>query len=80
MSGWTYRARCPQNSAAGIFVLQPAGREGEGAFSYPGFEALRDQNRVFSDAFTFSSIGASVYQLGSFGTARKELKALTLTP
>jgi hypothetical protein len=31
-------------------------------------------------AFTFSAAGASVYQLGSFGTARKELKALTLTP
>ena len=30
------------------------------------------------DAFTFSPVGASVYQLGSFGTARKELKALTL--
>jgi 2'-5' RNA ligase len=29
-------------------------------------------------AFTFSAAGASVYQLGSFGTARKELKALTL--
>jgi 2'-5' RNA ligase superfamily len=28
-------------------------------------------------AFTFSPAGASVYQLGSFGTARKELKALT---
>ena len=27
--------------------------------------------------FTFSVAGASVYQLGSFGTARKELKALT---
>jgi hypothetical protein len=27
--------------------------------------------------FTFSPAGASVYQLGSFGTARKELKALT---
>ena len=27
-------------------------------------------------AFTFSPAGASVYQLGSFGTARKELKAL----
>ena len=32
------------------------------------------------DAFTFSPAGASVYQLGSFGTARKELKALALTP
>ncbi|MBX9845442.1 MAG: hypothetical protein K2Z80_26905 [Xanthobacteraceae bacterium] len=32
------------------------------------------------EAFTFSPVGASVYQLGSFGTARKELKALTLTP
>jgi 2'-5' RNA ligase len=28
-------------------------------------------------SFTFSPVGASVYQLGSFGTARKELKALT---
>ena len=27
--------------------------------------------------FTFSPAGASVYQLGAFGTARKELKALT---
>jgi 2'-5' RNA ligase len=31
-------------------------------------------------SFTFSLAGASVYQLGSFGTARKELRALTLTP
>jgi len=31
-------------------------------------------------SFTFSAIGASVYQLGTFGTARKELKALPLTP
>jgi 2'-5' RNA ligase len=31
-------------------------------------------------SFTFSASGASVYQLGSFGTARKELQALTLTP
>jgi 2'-5' RNA ligase len=30
-------------------------------------------------AFTFSPAGASVYQLGSFGTARKELKMLTPT-
>jgi hypothetical protein len=30
-------------------------------------------------SFTFSPAGASVYQLGAFGTARKELKALTLT-
>jgi 2'-5' RNA ligase len=32
------------------------------------------------EAFTFSPAGASVYQLGSFGTARKELKALVLAP
>lgn len=32
------------------------------------------------ESFTFSPAGASVYQLGSFGTARKELKALTLKP
>ena len=31
-------------------------------------------------SFTFLPAGASVYQLGSFGTARKELKALTLAP
>ena len=31
-------------------------------------------------AFTFSASGASVYQLGSFGTARKKLKALKLSP
>jgi hypothetical protein len=30
------------------------------------------------DAFTFSPVGASVYQLGSFGTARKTLKTLAL--
>jgi 2'-5' RNA ligase len=32
------------------------------------------------DSFTFSATGASVYQLGTFGTARKELKALAPTP
>ncbi|MDR3533850.1 MAG: hypothetical protein P4L90_25215 [Rhodopila sp.] len=31
------------------------------------------------DAFTFSPAGASVYQLGNFGTARKELKAFDVT-
>jgi 2'-5' RNA ligase len=31
------------------------------------------------NAFTFSPASASVYQLGSFGTARKELRALELT-
>ena len=30
-------------------------------------------------AFTFSAVGASVYQLGSFGAARRELQALSLT-
>jgi hypothetical protein len=32
------------------------------------------------EAFTFSPASASVYQLGTFGTARKELKALALIP
>jgi len=32
------------------------------------------------EVFTFSPAGASVYQLGSFGTARKELRALVLKP
>jgi hypothetical protein len=31
-------------------------------------------------SFTFSPAGASVYQLGSFGTARKELTTLELSP
>jgi hypothetical protein len=31
-------------------------------------------------SFTFSVAGASAYQLGTFGTARKELKALTIAP
>ncbi len=31
------------------------------------------------ESFTFSPAGASVYQLGTFGTARRELKALVLT-
>ena len=31
-------------------------------------------------SFTFSVAGASAYQLGTFGTARKELKALMLAP
>jgi 2'-5' RNA ligase len=30
--------------------------------------------------FTFSVTGASVYQLGAFGTARKELRAVTVAP
>ena len=32
------------------------------------------------EPFAFSAVGASVYQLGTFGTARKELLALTLAP
>jgi 2'-5' RNA ligase len=32
------------------------------------------------EAFTFSPASASVYQLGTFGTARKELKVLSLKP
>lgn len=31
-------------------------------------------------AFKFSPAGASIYQLGSFGTARKELRAIALKP
>ncbi len=40
-------------------------------------------NKMLADpfvSFTFSAAGASVYQLGSFGSARKELRALPLTP
>ena len=32
------------------------------------------------EPFAFSAVGASVYQLGTFGTARKELLALTTAP
>jgi len=32
------------------------------------------------DTFTFSPVGASVYQLGNFGTARKKLKSWELNP
>jgi len=32
------------------------------------------------EPFTFQATGASVYQLGTFGTARKELKAIPLAP
>jgi hypothetical protein len=32
------------------------------------------------DAFTFSPVSASVYQLGNYGTARKELKAFPAKP
>ena len=32
------------------------------------------------EAFTFSPAGASIYQLGTFGTAQKELKALPFGP
>ena len=32
------------------------------------------------EAFTFNAAGASVYQLGDFGTARKNLKTLHLKP
>ncbi len=32
------------------------------------------------ESFTFSPAGASVYQLGAFGTARKGLKVFALTP
>ena len=32
------------------------------------------------EAFTFSPAGAAVYQLGSYGAARKKLQALSLTP
>ena len=32
------------------------------------------------EAFTFSPVGAAVYHLGTFGSARRELKALALRP
>jgi hypothetical protein len=32
------------------------------------------------EAFTFSPVGAAVYQLGTFGAVRKELRALAARP
>ena len=32
------------------------------------------------DAFTFSPVSASIYQLGDFGTARRKLRDLTVKP
>jgi hypothetical protein len=41
---------------------------------------LREMLAEPFDVFTFSPASASVYQLGNFGTARKELKAWDLKP
>ena len=48
-----------------------------------GVATERYLNKMLAEpfpSFTFSPAGASVYQLGTFGTARKELKALTQAP
>jgi 2'-5' RNA ligase len=48
-----------------------------------GVGTEKDLNEMLGEPFplfTFSPAGASVYQLGAFGTARKELKALPPTP
>jgi macrolide transport system ATP-binding/permease protein len=37
-----------------LYMLIPAGSKGFGAFSYPGFDALRRANQVFSDTFNYS--------------------------
>jgi predicted permease len=37
-----------------LYLLQPAGAKGDGAFSYPGFEVVRRENQVFSETFNFS--------------------------
>jgi hypothetical protein len=65
----------------GNFVSDAAGKRfnphvtiGVGTETY-----LNEMEEPFP-SFTFSAAGASVYQLGSFGTARKELTALTATP
>jgi hypothetical protein len=45
-----------------------------------GFDTIDDLDALLAEpfeAFTFSAVGAAVYQLGAFGTARKLLKALT---
>jgi 2'-5' RNA ligase superfamily len=48
-----------------------------------GVETEAYLNKMLAEpfpSFTFSAAGASVYQLGAYGTARKELKALTFSP
>ena len=66
----------------GDFVKIAAGKKfnphvtiGVGTISY-----LKKMLAEPFEAFTFSPAGASVYQLGSFGTARKELKSWELKP
>ena len=47
-----------------------------------GVAPLTYLDKIFTqpfEAFTFSPIGAVFYQLGTFGTARKELQAIPLT-
>jgi len=48
-----------------------------------GVAAEDDLNKMHAEPFepfTLSPAGALVYQLGAFGTARKELKTLTWAP
>jgi predicted permease len=40
-----------------LYLLIPAGAKGQAAFSYPGFEAFRRANQVFSETFNFSEGG-----------------------
>ena len=57
-----------------LYVIQPAGRKGDGgAFSYAGFEALRDRNQVFSDTFTFAGGRWNVIWNGQAELANVEL-------
>jgi hypothetical protein len=66
----------------GDFVHVAAGKKFNPHVS-TGVGAEDQLNKMLAEpfgSFTFSPAGASVYQLGTFGTARKELKALTLAP
>ena len=47
----------PVDRPSELVTLRPAGRSGDGAFSYAGFAALRDHSDAFSDVFTFTSEG-----------------------
>jgi 2'-5' RNA ligase len=62
------------------FVTDAAGRRFNPHVTI-GVGTETDLNKMLAEpfaSFTFSPNGASVYQLGTFGTARKELKALTV--
>ena len=89
------RLRPMANSAATMAIVLAFAQAAMDATDHPHVTMLQqfvrtdDLDKIFAAAnavaepfpsCTFSVAGASVYQLGTIGTARKELEALTLAP